>query len=107
MNPEFLFPGAGDGSVEVVDDFGGELHSRHGADGVRGVVGEAEFVRVGEGAELEEGVVGEEVLGGDGGVVDFGYVDVVEDFWVSKECVSENGDLGKFGRKNTHGCKRS
>lgn len=34
---------------------------------------------VGEGEELVEGGVCEDVVGGDGGVVDFGYVDEVVD----------------------------
>lgn len=69
----------GDGRVEGGDDLGGEGGAGDGADGVRGVVGEVELVGVGQGADLEEGVRGEEVGGGDGGVVDCGDVEVVED----------------------------
>lgn len=73
----------GDGFVEGGEDLGGEGGAGDGADGVRGVVGEVELVGVGQGADLEEGRRVEEVGRRDGGVVDFGDVEVVED------CVGE------------------
>jgi len=63
-----------------LEDFARELHTGHRAEIVGGVVGEAPFVGVGESAELEEGVVVEEVGVGDGGVVDFGDIDKIEDW---------------------------
>lgn len=80
MDGEFLFALGGDGGVEELEDLGGEGFAGDGAHGVGGVVGEVPFVLVGAGAELEEGVVGEEVGGVDGGVVDVGDVDEVEDW---------------------------
>lgn len=55
-------------------DLSGEGGAGDGADGVARVVGEVEFVVVGEGLELVEGVCGEEGGGLDGRVVDFGDV---------------------------------
>lgn len=65
-----------DGRVEVFEDFAGELHAADCADGVGGVVREAPFVSVGEGAGTGEGR-GREV---EGGVVDGGDVEDVVDW---------------------------
>ncbi len=89
MDAEFVGALRRDGAVEVFEDFARELHACYGAHVVRGVVGEAPFVLVGERAELEESGVGQGGGVGDGGVVDFSYVDDVVDFlnvlvlWVS------------------------
>ena len=69
----------GDGGIEGGEDLGGKGGAGDGADRVRGVVSEVVFVRVGQGADLEEGGGGEEGGGRDGGVVDSGHVEVVED----------------------------
>ena len=69
----------GDGGVEGGEDLGGESGAGDGADGVGGVVGEVVFVGVGQGANLEEGFGSEEGGGGDGGVMDGGDVEIVED----------------------------
>ena len=73
-------PVGGDSRVKGGEDLGGEGGAGDGADGVRGVVGQVEFVVVGEGADLEEGFGGEAVGGGYCGVVDFGDVEVIEDW---------------------------
>lgn len=70
LDVQFAFPLAGDGGVEGLDDLCREGCAGDGADGVGGVVCEGEFVRVGEGAKLEEGVRGQEGGGGEGFVVD-------------------------------------
>lgn len=75
-----------DGVVEELDDLARESLARDGAHGVGGVVGEVPFVGVGEGAEAEEGFVGEEVGAVDCGVVDFGDVDEVEDCEERRRC---------------------
>ncbi len=93
----------GDGGVEGGDDLGGEGGAGDGADGVAGVVGEVVFVGVGEGADLEESVRGEEGGGGDGGVVDGGDVEVVEDWEGGKDFVSL---AGKKGGENGVGGRR-
>ena len=77
LNIKLRFPPAGDGQVKGLQDLRGERGAGDGAHGVRGVVGEVELVRVGECAELKEGVVGEDVRRVDGGVVDCGDVDEV------------------------------
>ena len=71
--------GGGYCGVERGEDLRGEGGAGDGADGVAGVVGEGELVRVGEGAQGGEGGVCEEGGGGDGAVVDGGDVEVVED----------------------------
>lgn len=64
---------SGDGGVKGLDDLGGEGGASNGADGVGGVIGEVEFVSVGQGAGLgEEG--GREEGGWNAGVVDGGNV---------------------------------
>lgn len=66
-------------SLEGLGDLAGEDGAGDGADGLASVVGEVPFVDGGEVVETIEGGFGEEFLGGDGGVVDGGDVDVVED----------------------------
>jgi hypothetical protein len=77
LDAEFLGALAGDGRVQVRQDFAGKLHARDGTHVIRGVVGEAPFVGVGEGAELREGGVGG--WGRGAGVVDRGDVENVVD----------------------------
>jgi hypothetical protein len=77
LDTEFLGAFAGYGRVHVRQDFAGKLHTGDGAQVVRGVVGEAPFVGIGEGAELREGGVGG--WGGGAGVVDRGDVEDVVD----------------------------
>lgn len=69
-----------DGRVEGGDDLGGEGGAGDGADRVGCVVSEVVFVGVGQGADLEEGFGGEQVGRRDGGVVNSGDVEVVEDY---------------------------
>ena len=76
MDVEHVLALACDGGVEGLGDLGGDDGTGHGADGFGDVVGEGEFVLVGERAELEEVVVGGE---GDAGVVDLGHVEEIED----------------------------
>ena len=69
---------AGDGAVERLHDLRGDDGAGYRADGRAGVVGQVEFVLVGQGAYLEEGFVGEDLRVVDAGVVDFGDVDEIE-----------------------------
>lgn len=72
--------GAVDDGLEGVEDLAGENGASDGADGFARVVGQVPFVDGGEIVEAVKGCVGDEVTGGDGGVVDFGDVDVVPDY---------------------------
>lgn len=76
---ELELAGGGDGGVETDEDLAREDLPCDGAHGVGVVVGEIELVRVGEGAELEEVGGRESVAGIEGGVVDGGDVEQVED----------------------------
>lgn len=70
-----------DGGVEGLEDLAGESGAGDGPDGGGGVVGEVEFVVVGEGLELEEGFGGEDGGGVEvGGVVDGGDLEQVPDW---------------------------
>lgn len=79
LHAEFRLGGGGERCVEEVEDLRSELRAGRAANGIGAVPCEAQFVCVGEGAQLEERGRVEEVGGGNGGVVDFGDVDVVED----------------------------
>lgn len=79
LDAEFLGAGRADDAVHVGEHFASELHAADGTHVVGGVVGKTPFVGVGKSAQLEEGVVGEDVGVGDGGVVDLGDVDDVVD----------------------------
>lgn len=68
-----------DGGVEGGDNVRRQDGAGDGADGRRGIVAETELVDVGEVGEGLEVRRGEKVGGRDGGVVDGGDVDVVED----------------------------
>ena len=84
LNTELLLAAARDGSVQVLDDLGRELHSRNCTSVVRGVVCKSELMVVGESAQLEQSAVIEEIRGWDCRVVDLSNVDVIED------CMSRN-----------------
>lgn len=71
---------AGDDGAEGLDDLAGEDGAGDGADGAAPVEGQVPLLDGGEVEEAQEGGVCEEVVGGDGGVVDGGDVDVVEDW---------------------------
>jgi len=76
--------GLRDGGVEGLEDLAGKSGAGDGADGGGGVVGEVEFVVVGEGLELEEGFGGEDGGGVEvGGVVDGGDLEQVPN-WVEQ-----------------------
>ena len=70
---------AGHGGVEGLHNLRGQCGASDGTDGVAGVVGEVEFVDIGKTAELHHSIIGYEVGGGYGGVVDLGYVEEVVD----------------------------
>lgn len=59
LDVELVLVAAGDGVVEGRHDLAGDDGAGHGADGLGLVVRQAPFVLVGQGAELEEGLVGE------------------------------------------------
>ena len=79
LDVQLGFALAGNGQIESLENLRCERGAGDGAHGIRGVVGEVKFVRVGEGAELEESVISEDVGGGDGGVMNGGDVDEVVD----------------------------
>ena len=69
-----------DDGVEGLKDLGGESGTGDGADGGGGIVGEVEFVVVGERAELEEDFGSEEGGGPEiGGIVDGRNIEEVVD----------------------------
>ena len=70
---------AGDGGVQELGDLSREGHAGNGAGVVGCVESEVPLVLVGESAELEENVLGEEVGVCDGGIVDFGDVHEIPD----------------------------
>ena len=70
---------AGDCCIDGLDDLGGEGGAGDGADGVGCVICEGEFVGVGQGPELVHSGIGDEGGGRDGGVVDFGDIEIIED----------------------------
>ncbi len=78
LDIQWDFPAGSDGVIEGLDDLSGEGCTCDGADGVGGVVGEVEFVGVGQSTDLEQGWGSEKGGGWDGGIVDCCYVDVVE-----------------------------
>jgi hypothetical protein len=56
-----------------------ECGTGDGSDWLRCIVGEIELVVVCKSLQLEEGLICEKIVGRDGGVVDGGHVNVVED----------------------------
>lgn len=68
-----------DNGLESGHDLTGEDRASNGTDGLAAVVGEVPLVGRGQVVEVGEGRVGEEVVRGDGGVVNCGDVDVVKD----------------------------
>lgn len=74
-----------DGIVEELEDFASKLHAWHGTRIARfgGVVSEAKFVAVGESADLEQSVVGQDRVRLNSGIVDLSDVDEIEDWSVS------------------------
>lgn len=65
--------------LESGHDLAGEDRAGNGTDGLAAVEGEVPLVGGGQVVEVGEGRVGEEVVRGDGGVVDCGDIDVVKD----------------------------
>lgn len=68
-----------DNGLESGHDLAGEDRAGNGTDGLAAVECEVPLVGGGQVVEVGEGRVGEEVVRGDGGVVDCGDVDVVKD----------------------------
>ena len=61
LNVQLALALARDGAIERADNLGGNDRTGHGADGLGLVVGRVELVCVGQRAELEEDLGGEEV----------------------------------------------
>ena len=72
----------GDSGVQGFEDLSRERCACDGSNGIRGVVGKIELMVVGQRTELEEGVIGEKVRGGNSSIVDAGNIEVVEDYYV-------------------------
>lgn len=67
-------------TLESSHDLASENGTRNGADGIAAVIGEVPLMGRGEVIEVRERGFGEEVVRGDGGVVNCGDIDVVKDF---------------------------